>query len=550
MSADSAPSLRLSYEAEGRRATFSVVPEGILLGRHESCDLVLPDPDISRRHAEIRYTGGRWILRDLNSANGTIVNGHRVSSHDIRSEDRIRLGRYEVLCRLHVESGTFVVVEARDALKQRIDMQDFNALLGRVLEEEGQVSAESSGTLIKPGARAPHLGVTGTGTSMESARRILQIVHGATTALMDHDDLESTLERVVQLVFAHLPAERCFILLYDEGGDQLVPKFERTAPGVARRPLRISRNIADAVLKSKQSVLVEDARADQRFAAAESIVSLDICSAMCAPLCHQGRVGGLIYVDRSGGGEPFYSTHLGVLSILAGLSAAAVQRAQLRSHLERERKFRERLSRYHAPSVIDRIVKNTDLDEQEMVSEERVVTVLFCDISGFTHLAENMSAREVTSMLNELFEMLTEEVFREGGTLDKFIGDAMMVFFGAPLLQPDHAKRAVRTALAMQKRLGEYNSRHPGSAPLGVRIGINTGPVVVGDIGAVQRRDYTVIGDTVNVASRLESSVAAVGQVIVGSETYELVRDEIPCQPLEPVRLKGKEHPLRPYVVS
>ena len=120
---------------------------------------------------------------------------------------------------------------------------------------------------------------------------------------------------------------------------------------------------------------------------------------------------------------------------------------------------------------------------------------------------------------DEVFEAMTEEVFKGDGTLDKFMGDAVMVFFGAPLQQDDHAERAVKVALGMQRCIEEFNARHPDMKPLGIRIGINSGPAVVGDIGAFRRRDYTVIGDTVNTASRIESTVARVGQVVIGPAT-------------------------------
>jgi adenylate cyclase len=199
--------------------------------------------------------------------------------------------------------------------------------------------------------------------------------------------------------------------------------------------------------------------------------------------------------------------------------------------------------------VIERIVSSSDRDAGAMESEERDVTVVFADISGFTSLAEELGAREVTATLNQVFGVLTEEVFREAGTLDKFIGDSLMAFFGAPLHQPDHALRAVRAAHAMQRRLDELNARRVGQRPLGLRIGINSGSVIVGDVGALDRRDYTVIGDTVNVASRLESSVARSGQIVIGPATYQAVKDWFVCEPLAPVQLKGRSVSMQSYLV-
>jgi adenylate cyclase len=173
--------------------------------------------------------------------------------------------------------------------------------------------------------------------------------------------------------------------------------------------------------------------------------------------------------------------------------------------------------------------------------------VLFADLANFTALAESLPPKQVVEVLNQIFERLTEEVFDLEGTLDKFRGDGMMAFFGAPLPMPDHPARAVECALRMQQRLAELNEK--ALATVAMRIGINSGAVVVGDIGSPQRKDYTVIGDAVNVASRLESAVAEPGQVVIGHATYQHVKTHFECEELPEVLVKGKLTPVRPYLV-
>lgn len=194
-------------------------------------------------------------------------------------------------------------------------------------------------------------------------------------------------------------------------------------------------------------------------------------------------------------------------------------------------------------------MKLTPRQESEMLTEEYEVSVLFADLTGFSALAENWSAAETVRVLNLVFERWTANVFQRDGTLDKYIGDAVMAVFGAPLRQADHALRAVATALSMQQTLDDLNRLCGGETPLQLRVGINSGRVIAGDIGSPQHKAYTVIGDVVNIASRLETSVALPGQIVIGPGTYEQIREQHVCEPLGEVPLRGRRHAIRAYRV-
>jgi adenylate cyclase len=145
---------------------------------------------------------------------------------------------------------------------------------------------------------------------------------------------------------------------------------------------------------------------------------------------------------------------------------------------------------------------------------------------------------------------MTDVIFKYEGTLDKYIGDAIMAVFGAPLDMPDHATRAIKTALEMRERLEEFNAERKEGPQVRIRIGINSGKAVAGEIGSINKKEYTVLGDTVNIASRLESSVATPMTIVIGENTHEMIKDEFECRPLGAKELKGKEKVVSAYEVQ
>ena len=216
--------------------------------------------------------------------------------------------------------------------------------------------------------------------------------------------------------------------------------------------------------------------------------------------------------------------------------------------ISQEKRMKTTLYRYMTPSVADRVMALGD--EGLMVGERKEVTVLFSDIRGYTTLTEALEAADVVSMLNEYFETMVEAVFHCEGTLDKFIGDALMAVFGAPLPLENHALAAVKSALDMRKRLLVFNRDRiqKGQPELRIGIGLSSGEVVSGNIGSQRKMDYTVIGDGVNLSARLESITKQYGCDIVLSEhTYELCREQVWVRELDLIRVKGKLKPVKIY---
>lgn len=195
-------------------------------------------------------------------------------------------------------------------------------------------------------------------------------------------------------------------------------------------------------------------------------------------------------------------------------------------------------SRYVAKQVVDKLMTSEEL---MLLGEKREVTVLFSDIRDFSKMAEELEPTEVVAILNAYFSRMIDVIYTHEGTLDKFLGDGIMCIFGAPIEQPDHALRAAQTALAMQQALAEFNQWQllKGQPTLEVGIGINTGNVLVGNVGSEKRMEYTAIGNNVNLAARLQS-IATGGQILLNESTYQAIHTQIQANKLSPVKIKGK----------
>ena len=207
---------------------------------------------------------------------------------------------------------------------------------------------------------------------------------------------------------------------------------------------------------------------------------------------------------------------------------------------------RERLQRHHSPGVIERVLRGTDADLRFM-PQERDVTVMYCDIVGFTTLCEQVEPAVIGELLNSFFGRMADVIFDHEGTLDKFIGDAILAVFGAPFDQPDHAARCVAAALAMRKQLAHFNLEQPH--PIRMRTAINTGRALTGDIGSPKRREFTVLGDVVNTAAGLKASVAQPDQIVISDKTRERLGEAFQLRPLGVVSLRGRESNLATFEV-
>jgi adenylate cyclase len=250
-----------------------------------------------------------------------------------------------------------------------------------------------------------------------------------------------------------------------------------------------------------------------------------------------------------GGGSVVYTVLMMTLAA-AGCMYVIQRVTRLVADVSEEHGRRERLARYFSPEVAIMLAASPG---DAAAGESREVSLLFSDLRDFTALAERLDGRQVVALLNDYHEAMVDTIFAFGGTLDKYLGDGLMAYFGAPVAQPDHAERAVRCALAMQERLARLDAERGarGEPALRMGIGVHTGTVVLGDVGARRRREYTAIGDAVNVAARLEQlTKARAVPVLVSESTRTQIGAALDFAPADVVEVRGRLQPLAVYVPS
>src|SRR5262245_51606846 len=526
---------RLNYQDGDAPQSYTFTTGEVVIGRSPDCQVVLKDFGISRNHARLIVDEEGVRIQDLKSKNGTQVNGVPVVEARLKDGDRILLGKFQISFAKSLE-GKVVLDEAKPLSEEA----------GTIIRSVGELSRLLSAADVPSLAPAPAEAkkVPADVQEIEKSNRILKVLTKVAETLIAVRPVEEVLHQVMDIVFDHVPADRGFLMLNDELDGRLVPMVvKHRSPGASEQArITISKTIADRVLKDRVSILTSDAMVDPRFGAGDSIRFHGIRSAMCAPLWNKDQVIGIIHVDSPMLTNCFTLNDLDLLTALANYAAVAVERARLNQKILAEEKKRERLGRFLSPQVASRILATSESQSGALgIPEVKDVSVLFADIVGFTPMAEKMSPASVALLLNGYLSRMTDVIFKHEGTLDKYIGDAIMAVFGAPLDMPDHAARAIRAALEMRERLDEFNAERKEGPTIRIRIGINSGKVVAGEIGSVNKKEYTVLGDAVNTASRLESSVAKPGMVVVGEDTYAAVRSLFMCRSLGKATLKGKE---------
>jgi len=260
------------------------------------------------------------------------------------------------------------------------------------------------------------------------------------------------------------------------------------------------------------------------------------------------HIVGILSLDSITSGKKFSPQDLELLLAVAHQVAIGIERNRLSHQVETERQLRDYLSKYLDHRIVEQIRHGQSTGHDLLAPTEREVTILFSDIVSFTKISESLSAVEVAGFVRKYLTSMTEVIFSYGGTIDKYIGDAVMALFGAPVPNDNSAEAAIQAALVMRDRIKEFELPGKQGKALRVRMGINTGPVVVGNLGSERRSEYTAVGDAVNVASRLET-FARPNEICIDENTYEKTKGAFAIEEIGAIDVKNRGEPVVVYKV-
>lgn len=511
------------FDSEGRHEVE--LKDFNKVGRLPQNDVQILDRIVSKEHAVVELDPAEgYFISDLGSLNGTFVNRQKITGkRRLQDGDEITLGNTRCMFLSETDSANAgqVVDVSEGALQSHIrsavEVTD-RFLPEKEMEEEKQVREDYEK---------------------------LRVTYEMQKDFRPDLELEEVLDKILERTFEFLNCDRGAILLTDTSGEMkpVVYKMKKKED-----KLVISSTLVTHVKAEKKGVLSSDAQMDTRFKEAKSMIMQGIRSSMAAPILHQDELLGCIVIDSSVAVNAYSEKDLQLLTNIGTQTARFITNVTMGQKIKDDALTRERFSKLMSPDLAELVVSGKLSVEKG--GQNRVATVLFADIRGFTAMSENMKAADVLQMLNEYFELMVEIAFKHEGTVDKFVGDEIMVLWGAPVSHNDDAIRATRAAVDMQRALVEFNKVRvsEGQRPIEIGIGLNTGELVAGYIGSTRTMSYSVIGDVVNTAARL-CSAAKAGQVIVSEDTYNLLNSEFECVEQEDVRAKGKSKPLKVYNV-
>ena len=500
----------LLYTRDGLTFRHPLRPGDTVVGRAPICDLPIDEPSISRRHVRFRVHGDHCVLTDLGGRNGTFVNGEQVTEAEVKAGDAVVLGRFP----LRVDHGAV----------ESLVFSDSHALV----DGETSIVRPAAGGAITMADYRPSA----------TPERLLRLLAEISHRLVPVGTLANLLDRIASVSLNVLPVDRVFVLLMDEQGGEVLSRVSRARNNRPVTNANLSRAIVRRSIQDRVALLGCDATLESGHASDN--LPENMRWFMCTPLCTESAVLGLIYADNPNSMK-LAGADLDVLQALGDYASAAIAQSRQTERMLEGWRLRERLHRHHSTAVAEQMMAEIGASPaRSEAPADRDVTVLMADIVGFTQRTKAMSPAGVAQFLNRCFSVMGEAVFAEDGTVDQFVSDRLVAVFGAPVEQADHASRALRVAQVIRHALATH-----GTEPtVPVRVALNSGLAIAGEIGWTRRRDFTVVGDVVATCERMLSYVCEPGQIVMSRGTRDRLGLQAPVKALGPVHLRGREHPI------
>ena len=561
-------------EATGKSWEMKLRPDNrYSIGRAQENDIILNDRRVSRRHAQIIAENGHFKVIDgyfvgesiKPSVNHVFINGNQELEKILAPGDKIIIGTSELIFENLSEmiSPIFENFDTEYSAGKKQPSRELPEVSAKEVQTnvmyEDQPLGHTQVVMSAKDIMGPKsLFADDAPASAEEIKilrrkaQILEMLYEMSKTLGTVFDLKAIFEQATNLIFRGTPADRVVALLADETVDgkildyslyQIAFKARNEKVEKLTEKLAVSRTITQKVMREKVAVLSQDAKTDEQFAGAESIVSQGVRSTICAPLITESNVHGVVYADRLDPFASFSADDLELISAVAAQTAVTVETIKSHEKLAREEVARANYSRFMPEYVVKQLLENPNSFKLGGVNQQ--ITVLFADIRGFTSLSETEQPEKVVGLLNLYFTAMSEIIFKHGGTLDKYIGDGLMAIFGAPTATKQDADNALQTAIEMMQRLETLNSelKTAGYGSVEIGIGLHTGIATVGYIGSEQRSEYTAIGDTVNLAARLESNSKS-GQILISEATAKAAEKTYSIAPQPALTVKNRTQPV------
>jgi class 3 adenylate cyclase len=379
---------------------------------------------------------------------------------------------------------------------------------------------------------------------------IVEKVGGAMTSLLE---LPLILKRLVQTFMEDMFINTSSVMLLAPAGTefQVYLAEGEQKQAVEKVALKQDKPLMEIIRREKRELTKYDVLEDPRYRAVSESCAADFAglkASLIVPLVYQNQVIGSLNLGEKKSGKAYNREDIELLRAIANQGAVAIQNAKLVDQMKSEEVVRANLARYLSPQIVEQVIKKNV--QVNLGGDRKVVTVLFSDIRNFTSISESMPPDKLVHLLNEYFTEMARIIFENQGSLDKYIGDAIVAVFGSLIRLENAPQTAVRAAIQMMQEMSSLNERWKNQYGfrMDIGIGINTGEVFLGNVGSPDRMEFTVIGDTVNIASRF-SGVAKGGQILITEETLASLGPGINYAKLSPVSVKGKTDKLEVFEI-